>query len=651
MKAAAAAATAAPGSSRLCGLHSTRRPSLQQQLANSAFESCHFSGSHKTTSSSTTTTIMNSSSTQHTPPTAPDRYSHLLQLSPLQQPLLHPSSNLFAFLTAIRNHLAPTATHPYPNSSSSSSSSSVIPEYCKTPVPEQVQRRFISALAESCLPGSAACSYITDLPAEMLLAPAVICHLGHTSGACCMDVSPATFSVEVLLAAAERSCSKTPPPPPAAAAVTAVTACQAHHGSHPQGCRYIIGHSEHTKELLLLVGTPLRCDSCSCSSSSSSSSGGSSWLVWDVIDPSGCFEHVRDSLNAAGISCHYHGLETFFQYEPGSSCCHVLLLLLGHASKLINSSSPSTLQMSYAALLGTQQEPDLAVSCFAQLVLEGSVVVGLCGLAMHGSGSSSSSSSGEDGVCGVPAAVIEALRQLLQLTPAFSSSSSSSRNAPSRAATAAAAAATVAAPVAATFGLLTGPVVAVTAAAAAITPPPLHPLLPADGYQQQQHPQQQQQQQQQQQEAADRPAAANAWSAGVLHSTAPSQLPAAKNFPAKNFSQAAQQSAGQKRQQRLLGQGQGSKWPWQQQQLQQPPPLLQQQQPQQQQQQQQQGGRGWQQLLAPRPAWPWSGTNPSSAGADNATVAASFKQQHQHQQGLQAKKRPSLLSRYTTRRY
>jgi hypothetical protein len=39
-------------------------------------------------------------------------------------------------------------------------------------------------------------------------------------------------------------------------------------------------------------------------------------------------------------------------------------------------------------------------------------------------------------------------------------------------------------------------------------------------------------------------------------------------------------SAGQKRQQRLLGLGQGSKWPWQ---------------------QQQQGRQGWQQLLAPRP--------------------------------------------------
>jgi hypothetical protein len=52
---------------------------------------------------------------------------------------------------------------------------------------------------------------------------------------------------------------------------------------------------------------------------------------------------------SAGICCRYHNLDTFFQYHPGTSCCHLLLLLLGHSTQLINLSTPTTLQMSYAA--------------------------------------------------------------------------------------------------------------------------------------------------------------------------------------------------------------------------------------------------------------------------------------------------------------
>jgi hypothetical protein len=52
------------------------------------------------------------------------------------------------------------------------------------PVPEDVRRSFISPLAEASHPDSAVCSYVVDLPAEMLLAPAVMQYLGPNAGEC-----------------------------------------------------------------------------------------------------------------------------------------------------------------------------------------------------------------------------------------------------------------------------------------------------------------------------------------------------------------------------------------------------------------------------------------------------------------------------------
>jgi hypothetical protein len=49
------------------------------------------------------------------------------------------------------------------------------------PVPEDVHRLFISPLAESSHPDSAVCSYVSNLPAGLLLGPAVVQYLGPSA--------------------------------------------------------------------------------------------------------------------------------------------------------------------------------------------------------------------------------------------------------------------------------------------------------------------------------------------------------------------------------------------------------------------------------------------------------------------------------------
>jgi hypothetical protein len=93
-------------------MHSTWHRILPGQHATPTTSIYHTADSITNNSSSS------SRSLQHNPPPTPDRYSRLLQLSPLQHPLMHPSSNLFAFLLSFHNHLAAaTALQPYSSSS------------------------------------------------------------------------------------------------------------------------------------------------------------------------------------------------------------------------------------------------------------------------------------------------------------------------------------------------------------------------------------------------------------------------------------------------------------------------------------------------------------------------------------------------------
>jgi hypothetical protein len=320
-----------------------------------------------------------------------------------------------------------------------------------------------------------------------------------------------------------------------------------------------------------------------------------------------------------GISCRYHNLDTFFQYQPGTSCCHILLLLLGHATQLTNYSSPTTLQMSYVALLAAQADADVAVSCFAQLVLAGSVSVGLCGLAMHDASSSSSSSGSSSGSGNVFGGILTALQQLLHVT---ATSSSSSRPA----------CMPVAAAARAVSILQSGPVVAaatVAAAAAAASQPPagnnVNSTVDDGGA------------------LPSQPTAGSASSNPAVCKEEPSASTTEAVSPllAEEDVSQRQPAVSQKRQQRLLGQT--NMWPWQQ-------------------HQQQLGQKGWQQLLAPRPLWTRlpgakhstsntvAVTGPVTNTSSTSTVDLVGHQQQQQQQlgcGLPSyNERSSYLSRF-----